>query len=185
LSLRAHYLLADVQLHDVWRADLVDGGPGRTMEDVRRFFTAQTATSANAAVRLLFAIRSLLGKTFGWDSDQNRWAEEYYSRRLSAEDRAQTLVAPGTPDGPFRTVYVFENEALSEIRNATVHAFSCLALRPVTTGYWLYWAIYVKPISPLTARYMKLIDPFRRAVVYPAVIRRVEFAWRTAFAEHG
>ena len=78
---------------------------------------------------------------------------------------------------------MFPNEALSEVRNATVHAFSCFAMRRTITGYRMYWAIYVKPISPWTATYMRIIDPLRRAVVYPAVIKRIESEWQTRFGD--
>jgi hypothetical protein len=35
LDLRCHALLSDVPLHDVWAIPLHDGGPGRTMSEVR------------------------------------------------------------------------------------------------------------------------------------------------------
>jgi hypothetical protein len=177
-------LLADVTLHDVWLIELEGGGPGRTIEDVRRCFTPQTMTTANAAVRSLFAIRRWLGRTFGWDTERagERWESELYANRLTAEDRERSLVPPGTEDGLLRIVYVFPNEALSEVRNATVHAFSVLALRPTMTAYRVYWAIYVKPIGPWTGTYMRIIDPFRRALVYPAVINRVRLTWKINYS---
>ena len=183
LDLRVHSFLSGVELHDVWLAELRGGGPSRTVEDARRCFTPQTATTANAAVRLLFSTRRWVGRLFGWDRDTDRWADESYRHRLGEEDRARSLVAPGTDEGLFKIVYVFPQEALSEVRNATVHAFSCFALRRTTTGYRLYWAIYVKPISPWTATYMRVIDPFRRAIVYPTVIKRIETEWATRFGD--
>jgi hypothetical protein len=179
LDLRVHSFLADVELHDVWVAELDGGGPDRDIQDARRCFRPQTATTANAAVRLLFAIRAGLGRVFGWDRARDAWADEMYAKRLTDDERAASLVAPGADEGPFSVVYVLPYEALSEIRNATVHAFSCFALRPTSTGYRLYWAIYVKPIGRWTALYMRLIDPFRRIVVYPAVIGGIESTWRT------
>ena len=184
LKLRAHSLLADVELHDVWLAELPGGGPDRTIEDARFCFTPQTATTANAAVKSLFAIRRSIGRMFGWDREAYRWDHELYRHRLTEEDRARSLVPPGTVDDIFRIVYVFPYEALSEVRNATVHAFSCLAMRATMNGYRLYWAIYVKPISPWTATYMRVIDPFRRTFVYPAVIHRIESEWRTRFGDN-
>ncbi len=177
-----HSFLEDAELHDVWCAELEGGGEGRDIEDARLCFTPSSVTTANASVKSLFTLRRLLGRLFGWDRDEDRWAGELYSNRLTPEDRARSRVAPGTPDGLFRIVYVFEDEALAEVRNATVHAFSALALRPTMTGYHLFWAIYVKPISPWTPAYMRLIDPFRRAMVYPAVIRRIQLEWSTRFA---
>lgn len=74
------------------------------------------------------------------------------------------------------------DEALLELRNATVHAFVALALTPRPGGYTLFLAIYVKPVSRLTALYMALIDPFRRLVVYPALGRQVQQRWSRAYA---
>jgi hypothetical protein len=183
LDLRAHSLLADVPLHDIWLLELEGGGNGRTIEDVRRCFTPQTVTTANAAVRMLFALRRGLGRVFGWDKTSEHWDAERYVHRLTDEDRARSLVAPGTDDGVMRIVYVFPFECLSEVRNATVHAFSCFALRQTMTGYRMYWAIYVKPIGPWTPTYMRVIDPFRRAVVYPAVLHRVQRTWSVNYCE--
>ena len=184
LDLRAHSLLEDVELHEVWVAELAGGGSGRDINDALRCFTPQTVTTANAAVKRLFAIRQLVGQIFSWDDHSERWSDELYSNRLTDEDRRRSTVEPGTPDAIFKTVYVFETESLSEVRNATVHAFSSLALRETMRGYRLYWAIYVKPISPWTETYMRVIDPFRRAIIYPAVIKRIQGEWATRFADN-
>ena len=68
-------------------------------------------------------------------------------------------------------------EAISEVRNRTVHAFSVLALVERPSGYRLYWGIYVQPVGRITGWYMRLIDPFRRLVIYPAIMRHVRSAW--------
>ncbi len=177
LDLRVHTLLAGVELHDVWLTELEGGGPDCTLLDLRRCFTPQTASEANVAVRILFAIRQAAGTLLGWDKSDPSWESESYIHRLTNEDCEKSIVPPGTDDGFMRALYVFPFESLSEVRNATVHAFSCFALRPTTTGYRFYWAIYVKPISPWTATYMRLIDPFRRIFVYPAILNRVKQAW--------
>jgi len=70
-----------------------------------------------------------------------------------------------------------------EARNATVHAFIAAALRPRTDGYTLYAAIYVKPVGRITPLYMALIDPFRRLIVYPSLIRRIQAAWARGFLQ--
>jgi Protein of unknown function (DUF2867) len=107
---------------------------------------------------------------------------ESYVNRLAEADRSQSQVAPGTRGGMFRVLYVFENEALSEIRNATVHGFVAVALTPSPGGYTLHLAIYVKLVSRLTTLYMALIDPFRRFVVYPALGRRAQQHWSRMYA---
>jgi len=84
-------------------------------------------------------------------------------------------------DGPFTVLYVHPMEAVGEIRNATVHGFLVWALEATSTGYQLFWAIHVLPVSVWTRPYMMLIDPFRRWVVYPALLRRIHESWARQF----
>ena len=79
-------------------------------------------------------------------------------------------MAPGTPDGNFRLLYRFEDEQLSELRNATVHAFLSLSIRQTSSGYLAYVGVFVRPVHRFTRMYMAAIAPFRRLIVYPAVI---------------
>jgi hypothetical protein len=182
LELRAHTLLADVPLHDVWAVDLPGGRPGVTVEDLRAIASAERLGDANVAVRLLFRLRSWLGGLFDWDRQPEPDDAESFIHRLSEADRSGSRVAPGTRDGPFQLLYVSSREAVSEIRNATVHAFSVYALVERAGGYRLYWAIYVRPVGPLTVWYMGLIDPFRRWIIYPAVLRALARGWARHFA---
>lgn len=181
LNLRCHALLSDVPLHDVWAISLHGGGPHRSIEDARAIFFGDRRP-LNFAVRGLFALRWALGRVFGWDDERHDPPSGSYVNRLSEVDRAQSRVPPGTREGSFRVLYVLGEESLSEVQNATVHAFLALALMPSPAGYTLYMAIYVKPVSRLTPIYMALIDPFRRFVVYPALGRRVQRAWVRTFA---
>jgi hypothetical protein len=174
--LRVHALLHDVPLEDVWGIRLAGGGAGRTIEDVRAVFVAGVE-AAPPIVRWLFRIRSRIGALLGWDRPRPAWDAASYVHRLSAEDRAQSTAAAGTADGRLSLLYRFENEQLSELRNATVHAFSSLSIRPAPGGYLLYWAIYVQPVHPFTRLYMGAIAPFRRLIVYPAILRKVQGAW--------
>jgi hypothetical protein len=177
LDLEVHDFLADVPLRDVSRVELPGGGPDRTLADLRPLLGLDRAAPPNRAVRALFALRAWLGQTFGCDRDDRSHPEQSYLRRVSEQQRARSLVPPGTKEGPFRILYELPLEQLGEVRNATVHAFSCMTLRPTATGYLFYWAIYVKPVSRLTPIYMAMIEPFRRFVVYPALLRRLRYAW--------
>jgi Protein of unknown function (DUF2867) len=105
----------------------------------------------------------------------------YFANRLTAEDRAKSLVPAGTPEAFFRVVYRFENEILLEVVNRTVHAASLSALRRTENCYRFYFAIYVRKISWITPVYMALIDPFRKWVVYPAILKRVRESWDATF----
>ena len=180
--LRVHALLHDVPLEDVWAIRLPGGGAGRTIQDVRAVFIAGVE-AAPPIVKGLFRLRGRLGALLGWDQQRPAWNAESYVHRLSAADRAQSTAAPGTPDGRLSLLYRFEHEQLSERRNATVHAFASLSIRPTSGGYLAYLAIYAQPVHRFTRLYMRAIAPFRRLVVYPAIIRKVQSAWAERYGE--
>jgi hypothetical protein len=178
--LRVHALLHDVPLQDAWAIPLSGGGAGRTILDLRAVMVAGLE-AVPAVVKGLFRLRGRIGALFGWDHQRPAWNAESYADRLSPADRAQSLVAPGTPDGSFSLLYRFEDEQLGELRNATVHAFASLSIRPTPGGYLAYLGVFVQPVHRFTALYMAAIAPFRRLVVYPAVIRKVQSAWAQRF----
>ena len=87
----------------------------------------------------------------------------------------------GTPDGHFSIVYRFENEQLDEVVNRTVHAGALSALVEADATYRFYFAVYVREVNPFTPLYMAAIDPFRRLIVYPALLRGVSALWSETF----
>jgi hypothetical protein len=174
--LRVHELLHDVPLEDAWAVPLSGGGAGRTIQDVRAVMVAGRS-AAPAMVQGLFWLRGRIGAVFGWDHQRPAWNAESYANRLSPADRAQSLIAPGAPDGNFRLLYRFENEQLSELHNATVQAFASLSIRPTAEGYLAYLGVFVQPVHRFTRLYMGAIAPFRRLIVYPAIIRTMQTAW--------
>ena len=173
LKTRARQILHDIPVHDVWTLDLPGGGENRTIMDIR---TLTEDLSPGQMVRFLFSFRHLLGRIFRLDKIA-RVEEQLFINRLTEEDRNRSLVPSGSKDGPFCALYVFENEALSEIRNRTVHAALVWVLVRHERGYKLLWAIYVKPVSWFTALYMYLIDPFRKWIVYPALLKGLYRSW--------
>jgi len=104
-----------------------------------------------------------------------------FQLRITEADRARSTVATGTKDGPFTVLYVHPTEAMREIRNSTVHAALVWVLIRRKDGYRLLWAIYVKPVGRLTAFYMFLIEPFRRWIVYPSLLRRLHRSWSLTY----
>ncbi|HEX5963054.1 MAG TPA: DUF2867 domain-containing protein, partial [Gemmatimonadales bacterium] len=121
-----------------------------------------------------------LGRVFGWDRI-GMAPEASLLSQLSDRDRRDSQIVPGTPQGPFLVLYQFPTETLREIRNATVHGWVCLALAPIAAGYRLYFAVYVLPVSWMTRPYLMAIEPFRRFMVYPAMLRRIRRAWNAAY----
>jgi hypothetical protein len=180
LPLRAHELLRDVPLYDVSVVDLPGGGAGRSVADIRALDSAAPPSRIASAI---YGVRHFLGRVFGWDRVQMGPKDSLVSS-LSEHDRRDSEVVPGTPDGAFRVLYRFRDEQLSEIRNATVQGYFCVALARAATGYRLYWAVYVLPVSWLTRPYLIMIEPFRR-MLYPAMLRRIQRAWLAAYAGSG
>jgi hypothetical protein len=173
LDLRAHSLLAGIPVHDVWAVDLPRGDRPRTIAELRTLMSVRNLAAIHPAVRFLFGLRRALGRLFGWDREPLRAAETSLLHRLTTADRERSLVPPGTREGPFQVLFASDREAILEIQNATVHGFSVVALVERSSGYRFYWGIYVRPVGRLTAWYMRLIDPFRRTIIYPAVLRYV------------
>jgi hypothetical protein len=176
LKLRAHELLREVPLYDISVVDLPGGGPGRTIADIRAL---DSSAPPSPIAKILYGVRVFLGRVFGWDRDRIQPKDSYLSR-LSELDRRSSDVAPGTRTGAFLLLYQFPNEALAEIRNATVHGFLCTALEPTAAGYRLYLAVYVRPVSWISRPYLAAIEPFRR-VLYPAMLSRIRRAWSQAY----
>ena len=178
LDLRAHRILADVPLHDVWQVSLPGEERLCTMTELRAVASTVAGTlSPIGPVAALFALRRLLGGMLQWDApvpSRDAWS---YGARLTEEDRERSLVPPGTLDGPFSVLYVHDTEAVSEIRNSTVHAFLVWAVRPVAGGHELIWATHVRPVSRWSGAYLTAIEPFRRWIVYPTLLARFHDIW--------
>jgi Protein of unknown function (DUF2867) len=176
VPLRAHAFMQGIPLHDVWAVDLGRTREPITLAEFLRQSRGAIATRSPAASALL-RLRFFIGRIAGWDREPAGGTVETFAGRLTSEDRARTLVAPGTPDGHFRILYRFENEQLTEIANRTVHAAALSALVETEHGYRFYFAVYVRSVGPMTPVYMALIDPFRKLIVYPSLLRNVRASW--------
>lgn len=180
LPLLAQELLADVPVHDVWRVFLPSSDRPCSMDEVRR--TARGLVrdgSIGRIVPALFGLRRWMGTLMRWDratAGQGRKGSR--TQRVPPAVLAESLVQPGSMDGPFQVVYVLNDEALSEVKNLTVEAYLVCALRSVQGGCELLWAIHVLPVGRWTRPYLALIAPFRRLIVYPVLLRAMHAAWR-------
>lgn len=65
--------------------------------------------------------------------------------------------------------------------NGTAHAAALSALVETTEAYRFYFGVYVRPVNRFTPVYMALIDPFRKTIVYPSLLRNVCASWDEAF----
>jgi hypothetical protein len=128
---------------------------------------------------MLLNIRFFVGRFFGWDNEPATIAT--FATRLMDADRSRSLIAPRTRDGFFRVVYRFENEQLVELINRIAHAAALTALVETPTAYRFYFGVYVRNVSRFTPFYMALIDPFRKLIVYPSLLRSIRARWDQAF----
>jgi Protein of unknown function (DUF2867) len=173
-----------VPLHDVWFVDLPRWRAGVTLDDFLRT-GGNCLVTPSFLVRMLLDIRFFVGRLFGWDREPAATAWKTFTTRLTDADRSRSLAAAGTQDGFFRVVYRFENEQLVELINRTVHAAALSTLVETATVYRFYLAVYVRSVSRFTLFYMALIDPFRKMIVYPSLLRSVRARWNQAFGADG
>src|SRR5215831_1063875 len=180
LPLRVHEFLADVPLHDVWAVDLPRTRPSVTLDQFLRVASPHQCR-LSPGTRALLSIRFFFGRLLGWDREPAATAESF-ATRLTIADRSKSLSPAGTREGLFRVVYRFENEQLLEVVNRTVHGAALSALVETAHGYRFYFGVYVRKVSRFTRVYMILIDPFRRLVIYPSLLRTVRAKWNKTFA---
>jgi len=180
LPLRVHDFLADVPLHDVRAIDLPHVRTGITLDEFLRASRAHHCKLSTGA-RALISIRLFVGRLLGWDREPAPTKREAFAMRLTTADRSKSLVPAGTPEGLFRVVYRFENEQLVELINRTAQAAALSALIETSTAYRFYFAVYVRRVSRLTPLYMRLINPFRKWIVYPSLLRTVGATWEKTF----
>jgi Protein of unknown function (DUF2867) len=190
LPLRVHTFLAGVPLHDVWSVDLPRWRAGVTLDEFLQTASngkvdtcgcskSSSLFTPSPLVRMLLDIRFFVGRFFGWDREPAATAT--FATRLTDTDRSRSLVGAGTRNGFFRVVYRFENEQLIELINRTAHAAALSVLVETPTAYRFYLGVYVRGVSRFTPFYMASIDPFRKLIVYPSLLRSIRARWDQAF----
>ena len=181
LPWRVHEFTGDFRVEDVWALP-TPGRPGDFPLLVRKFFAEDDSRDGSRAARALWAIRWKLGKLLGWDSPDAGVGSRVPTlrERLPADLRD----APPGQDldvHPFSPLYLLGDEFAAEIANRTMHGVLHLGWVPDQAGgYRGQMAVLVKPNGALGAFYMAAIRPFRHLIVYPALIRQVEQAWRAS-----
>jgi Protein of unknown function (DUF2867) len=180
LPLRVHDFLAGVPLHDVWAVDLPWTRSGITLYEFLRRGGSCLCTPS-LVVRVILNIRLFLGRLLGWDREPATTVWKTFSTRMTTADHARSLAPTGTREGLFHVVYCFENEQLLELINRTAHAAALSALVETENAYRFYFGVYVRNVSRFTPVYMVLIDPFRKLIVYPSLLRTVRAKWNKTF----
>ncbi|HKV28164.1 MAG TPA: DUF2867 domain-containing protein [Candidatus Acidoferrales bacterium] len=182
LPLRVHDFLAGVPLHDVWAVDLPRARSGITLDEFLGTASACPCTcTPPPLVRALLNTRLFVGRLLGLDREPAAAVWEAFATRMTTADRSRSLAPAGTREGFFRVVYRFENEQLLELINRTAHAGALSALVETADAYRFYFGVYVRSVSRFTPVYMALVDPFRKLVVYPSLLRAVRAKWNKTF----
>jgi len=179
---RVHTLAADFELLDVWRFEV--------RLDARRGFDTflETYWKAIHAVERspLSRMRVAIGRVMGWDAAPNSrpipgCVEHLVAERLDAADRARNRFAADEPSplpvAKVRSVYRFDDEALWEVSNDTVHALMHVSC---AVGAAPELAVYIKSRGLFTRLYMAAIWPARHAIIYPSLMAVVERRWNAA-----
>jgi hypothetical protein len=127
-----------------------------------------------------------VGELLGWDnSDVGQSRRPTLRGRLPADLRD----APSGPEFdtlPFLSLYLIDDEFAAEVVNRTMQGVMHIGWVPDGAGaYRGQMAVLVKPNGLLGIAYMAAIAPFRRLIVYPAIMQRIERAWRAAEASSG
>ncbi len=182
----ARRIAKDFELWDVWefpiRADNSETQDFNSFCEVYK----NSFSEMSGLTGMLFKLRFWLGKVLGLDKNKNMLpisgCEETSVRsRLSGEDEERNRIpedVPGAGLSLFRAVYLFDNERLDELSNNTVHALMHTGwVEKQENHYTAQLAVYVKPRGRAGHVYLKLIEPFRRHIVYPAMMKKVKAQW--------
>jgi hypothetical protein len=184
-SFRLEGLAPDFKLLDRWRFPIsADPARGEDFLAFYRLFAENGIATDSHIANALFRVRFLLGRLLRLD----RWeaipgtSETTIAGRLDEDDRRRNRaaeIAIPKQKTDFVPVYLFEDEALIEISNRTIHALLHLGWVDAGGGRRApELSIYVKSRGRLSEAYLALIKPFRYLLVYPPWIGRIQRLWR-------
>ena len=178
---RIHELTGGFDLEDVWALP-TPGGPDDFPRLVALLANPGRAGGDRArAARMLWATRIWIGALLGWDGeDQGIGARVPSLRGRMPADLRAAPTGPPLARPEFRPLYLLDDEYAAEIANRTVHGVLHVGWAPDADGGGFHgeMAVYVKPEGLLGHAYLAAIRPFRRLVVYPAMLRHVGERWR-------
>lgn len=189
LPWRIHDIAPDFELVDAWA--LPARGTLAEFTDLCAIIgdLKPDADESSIVLRALFALRFRLGAYLGWDEDANTLpipgcVETTLRARLPPDLEAE--VEPTAGKLPFRPIFRTDDEWALELSNSTVHAILHVGwVRGDDHTYRGQLGVYVKHRDRIGRPYMAAIGPFRHFVVYPALIRRIDHAWKARDLRRG
>ncbi len=183
---RIREIVSDFEIVDVWALPAQGGASDfRTLVEIVAAVDPTNVGSAPA--RVLWRFRERLGEWLDGDSGLQ-----------PIPGTNETSLASRLPDGlrntaaevhfealPFTSLYLTDVEFASEFSNQTMHGVLHVAWVRQSEGHYRgQMAIYVKTRGLLGKTYKALVMPFRRWLLYPAILRHFERAWSNR-AAHG
>ncbi|MEV0195282.1 DUF2867 domain-containing protein [Nonomuraea sp. NPDC050691] len=177
---RIHEFAGDFSVQDVWSFRTPGAGPGDFPVMLAALREHAGLTNQPQPVKFLFDLRWKLGALFGWDEPSAGVGRRVSSlRERLPGDLRDAPRGPDDDDMPLKAVYELDTEAARELANKTVHTVMHLGWVQGADGeHELRMAVLVKHNGWFGRLYMAAIAPFRHLIVYPALTRRWEQAWR-------
>jgi Protein of unknown function (DUF2867) len=195
---RIREIAPDFKVEDVWALP-AHGGAEDFQTLLELMVSLDPANSESLPTRTLWRARDRLGAWF----DLGRVSVPIDHGRADAGDQ---LPIPGTTETslidrlpedlsntaadlifdsmPFAPLYRTDDEYAAESSNRTMHVV--LHLTWVDQGGGRYrgqMAVYVKTRGSLGKGYVALVKPFRRWIIYPALMRQIERAWNARISQ--
>jgi hypothetical protein len=176
---RLHEIADDFVIEDVWAMPTF--GAHDELDRLVSGFTAGTVDESAFTYRMLFATRWAIGRVLGWDRpDEGLGGRVPSIRDRLPDDLREGRRGPDFATVPFRAVYQTDTEYVAELANRTVHALMHIGWVPVDDRAHTHRAVLtalVRPNGVWGRAYMSAINPLRRAVVYPQLLRAVGREW--------
>ncbi|WP_214318188.1 DUF2867 domain-containing protein [Nonomuraea sediminis] len=182
---RIHELTRDFTVEDVWSYRTPGAGPDDFPAMLAALRVAGGIEKQPRPVRFLFDLRWKLGGLLGWDKPSAGVGRRVASLRDRLPGDLRDAPRGADDDSmPLKAVYELDREAARELANETVHTVMHLGWVQGAEGeYELRMTVLVKPNGRFGRLYMAAIAPFRYLIVYPALTRLWEQAWRDRAAE--
>ncbi len=193
---KVHEIAQDFILLDVWEYPiLADNSKDQDFLFFLKMIQQPLPTKVNRSVSikflasgLLISVRMFLGKILGLDKNINTLPipgckETSIKERLSAKDRERSLSLSKlgisySDNETWRVVYLYEDEMLTELSIDVVHVLMHQGWVHKSGNFFTArLAVYAKPRGMIGNLYMKLIMPFRRIIIYPALMENVKNTW--------
>ncbi len=195
---KVHNIAKDFALWDVWEVPIA--ATNTQTENFQSFYkvtlaTLKTMETKTTVVSFLFTLRYWISNVIPLDKNVNTLpipgcTETTVKSRLTREELEQSktgkAIQLNTTDLEFRPVYLFQDESLHEISNDTVHGLIHFGwIKKNDNFYTASLAIYVIPRGMIGKVYLKLIEPFRRYIVYPAMMKSIKAIWQEYLLNKG